>query len=343
MKQNKTILFLTRLYHPHIGGVEKHVEELVAGLSVKGYRVTILTEKYRKDLPNEENVGPAKVIRIPIGENAFLKKFYIWKWMLSHVGILRDADIIHAHDVFFWILPLRPLLFFKNVYTTFHGYEGYPVKNRWRLIRKLSERLSNGSICVGNFMKKWYFANPDAIIYGGVSPAKKTMVRNSETAVFFGRLDDQTGIKEYIKAFELIKKRYPGFKLTVVGEGHLKSQIPSDVTIIPFKKNIEKYISENRFIFVSRYLSMLEALVQKREVIAVYDNPVKRDYLIDSPFKKYVYIAKNSEEIAQIVLSSLKNPKTGEKMTESGYLWAKEQSWENVINTYLRLWGLLKN
>lgn len=343
MKQNKTILFLTRLYHPHIGGVEKHVEELVVGLSAKGFRVTILTEKYRNDLPGEETIGTVKVIRIPIGENAFLKKFYVWKWMLAHVGILRDADIIHAHDVFFWILPLRPLLFFKKVYTTFHGYEGYPVKNRRRLIRKLSERLSNGSICVGNFMKKWYFADPDSIIYGGVRPAKQNTAKNAQSAVFFGRLDDQTGIKEYIEAYALIKKKYPRFKLTVVGEGQLKPQIPSDVVIIPFKKNIEKYISVNRFIFVSRYLSMLEALVQKREVVAVYDNPIKRDYLIDSPFNKYVHIAKNSEEIAQIVINSLKNPKTGEKMTESGYLWAKKQTWENVTNTYLRLWGLLKN
>ena len=43
------ILFLTRLYFPHIGGVERHVEEIGKRLIVKGKGVTVVTTKYAKE------------------------------------------------------------------------------------------------------------------------------------------------------------------------------------------------------------------------------------------------------------------------------------------------------
>lgn len=188
-------------------------------------------------------------------------------------------------------------------------------------------------------MKKWYKTVPSSIIYGGVKLKEENETPSEQSAVFFGRLDDQTGIIEYIKAYKKIKETYPRFKMTVVGEGKLLNKIPKEIRVYEFTYDIDRFIQENRFIFVSRYLSMLEALSQKRTVIAVYDNPIKKDYLLMSPFKKYVSVAKNSGEIAAFVLKNIKNG-SNDAQIKAGYKWAKEQTWEKISRVYEKLWEM---
>lgn len=339
MQQKQSILFIAKWYRPHIGGVEKHVEEITS-IFKKKFTITIITEQFKKTLLLYEKRDGVIIYRIPIPKNVIIKKFYIWKWMLAHMGLFYRADVIHVHDVFYYILPFRLLFFYKKVYMTFHGYEGYPLKFRWIVARKIAETFTNGNICVGDFMKKWYFTNPISIIYGGVRLGRKNITPNPQTAVFFGRLDDQTGILEYLEAYKKICKIFPKFQLTVVGEGPLKAKLPKSIKIDKFSSNIEDYISKNRFIFVSRYLSMLEALAMKREVIAVYDNPIKKDYLQMSPFKKYISIAKNSDEIAEFVLNSLENEQENSNKIEKGSVWASNQTWEKIVDVYRKLWNL---
>ena len=337
MKQKASILFLARLYHPHIGGVEKHVAEISKLLIGKGYKVTILTELYEKKLKRKELIDGVTVIRIPVGTNQFLKKFLIWRWIFLNIFFVCSFDIIHVHDVFFWLLPVRPLLFWKKMYVTFHGYEDYPIKKRWIAIRKVTEMTVNGSICIGKFMKKWYFASPTYVNYGGARLKSINAAENGMGAVFFGRLENQTGIMQYVQAFKEIKEKYPEFTLTVVGDGPLAKKLPKNITQKPFTQDVLTYIAKNKYVFVSRYLSMIEALGMGKTVIAVYDNPIKKDYLLMSPFKKYVNVFNEPDEIANFIYSCLR--KENKKENDEAVRWAKSQTWEKVLATYLSLWG----
>lgn len=338
MTQNQSILFLSKLYHPHIGGVENHLEKITQLLQKKGYKVTILTEKFDPLLPAFEKNGNVRIIRMDISRNNLLMKFFVWKYVLTHTKFFLQFDVIHVHDVFYWLYPIFPICFFKKVFITFHGYEGYPVKWKWILHRKIAQILTRGSICVGDFMKKWYLTKPTFVIYGGVSSKKQKTASKDKSAVFFGRLDEQTGIMEYLKAYNAIKKQYPTFKLTIVGDGKLASKIPRDVKHVSFKRNIDGFIASNRFIFVSRYLSMLEALVQHKEIIAVYDTPIKRDYLLMSPFKDYVYTVSSEKEVANTVIELIRKGKEIKKL-DQGKKWAEQQTWDKVVKTYLELWN----
>ena len=340
MDQRKSILFLSRLYHPHIGGVEKHVSEISKILIEKGYFITVITEQIHKKDRTDVLVDGVRILRIPIHNNSSIKKFFIWKWIFFNLRIFLSADVIHIHDVFYWILPFRLILVAKKIYITFHGYEGYPIKKRWKIQRKIAEKLTFGSICVGRFMKKWYNASPSSVIYGGVRLNIKNIAEKNNSALFFGRLDDQTGIKEYMDAFLLIKKKIPKFKLTIIGEGLLRIKKQEGLKILPFKKNIDVYLAQSEYIFVSRYLSFLEALTFGKKIIATYDNPVKRDYLLMSPYKNFIEIGKTGAEIADIVLKSIKNKVLFERKAKKGRVWAQKQTWESVVDVYLRLWGL---
>ena len=155
------ILFLTRLYWPHVGGVEKHVEK-ISEILKKKHEITIVCEKHDPKLSDFESRQGISIYRIPSSD-----KWVIWKWWLGHLQLIKQADIIHIHDVFFWFLPFRLPYWTKKVYITFHGWEGVcPIPFKNILWRKLAEKLTRGNICVGDFISKWYGTKPDFVTYG---------------------------------------------------------------------------------------------------------------------------------------------------------------------------------
>lgn len=359
------ILFLTSKFWPNIGGVERHVLKISEELIKRGNEVSVITE-LSPDLKNNKNNNYQSIEQsdtdsikskegvksvyfehykfkkigiyyFKFGKKGWFKKFRIWWILLKNKNIIQNADIVHCHDVFFWCFPFRFLYPHKKTFTTFHGYESYPIKSKAVIIRKISEILSNGTICVGEFMKKWYHAKPDYIIYGATDHYDNIKEIKTPSALFYGRLDDQTGIMTYIEAVKLIREKIPEFKLEIVGEGRLRKKIK--VPVKKFDQKIEGKISKFRFLFVSRYLSILEGLVSHRPVFAVFDNPLKRDYLQMSPFKKYIHISGNAEDLASKVLSCIEQKESGEK-TQQGYEWARKQTWGKIAETYLKLWKI---
>jgi len=336
------ILFLSRLFYPHIGGVEKHVMEISTLLIKQGHTVTIITERYDKKLAEKEIIKGIIVYRINTGKEDRNKKFRVWKEMIRLKHLIREADVVHCHDVFFWYLPFRFLFLHKPVYTTFHGYESFPISKSAIRIRKLSEKLSKGNICIGDFIPKWYGTKASYVSYGAVTELriKNQELRNykKDSAVFIGRLDEQTGVLEYTKAVELVRKKYPKFNLTIIGDGKDRKKVEKSFKVLGFQKDPEKYFSKYHFAFVSRYLSILEAFAANRLVFAVYDNPVKEDYLKLAPYAKWIVTEKTSERLAEQIIYFINHPDHEKKMIDSAYKWVKNQSWEKMVSIYISLW-----
>jgi glycosyltransferase involved in cell wall biosynthesis len=327
------ILFLARRFWPDQGGVEKHVLELSRRLIEKGHKVTVLTESQG----DSNEVDGINIVRLPLFREGKAKKFKIWKWMLQNFRLFADNKIVHAHDVYFWYWPIKLLFPSKKSYITFHGYETYPISWKAILVRKISEKMADGNIIVGDFIAKWYRTKPDIVTYGAVDMVKPQKPKRLDSAVFIGRLDEHTGILDYAKAVEIIKDSYKSFKFTVLGDGKYKTKLNGFKTY-GFKENVTDYLKENNFAFVSRYLSILEALASKRLVFALYDNPVKEDYLKMAPFASFIVTADKPETLARKVKYFLTNSKETKKFTEKGFEWVKDQSWEKLVSDYLRLW-----
>lgn len=338
-----TILFLARLFYPHIGGVEKHVMEISKRLITKGYKVIVISEELPGVSSSEKETSKngIEIYRIQVGPQNWSKKFRIWFWLFKNRSILNRSDIIHCHDVFFWYLPFRFIYPRKPVYTTFHGYESYPVARKAIFIRKISEKLSFGNICIGDFIKKWYGTRPDFVSYGAVE-SRKISIQSSKfkkkSVIFIGRLDDQTGILTYNEAFKKLRKKYPEFECLIVGDGPYKKLIDKNAKVIGFQKSPEKYFKDYHFAFVSRYLAILEAMAAKRLVFAVYDNPVKEDYLKMAPFAKFIIIENNADRLVYQVEKLINNPKIEQEMVEGAYDWVKKQTWEKMVKIYAKLW-----
>ncbi len=332
------ILFLARLFYPHIGGVEKHVWEVSLRLKKRGHKVIVLTELHDSKLKRYEKQQGIEIFRIPIGKSQRFKKILIWKWLWQHRELIEHADVIHAHDVFYWTLPFK-IIFFKKIYTTFHGYESYPLKKKNIWIRRMSAFLSEKTISVGKCLDVWYGTHSDKIIYGASDPIEIKQKINPRSAMFIGRLDDQTGIDMYYKAFKLIRKKIPLFRFTVIGEGVYRKDMDASVRVVGSKKNPYVFFSTHRFAFISRYLAILEAFSARRLVFAVYDNPIKRDYLTITPFSKYMVVVKSEAELAEKVFYYLNHPVQERVLIEKAAKWVNSQTWDTIANLYLKLWA----
>lgn len=323
--------------------MEKHVLKVSKIFLRKGHQVAVICEQHEKSLKALESYEGISIYRIPINSHNWFKKFTIWKWILSNNKLIAQADIIHCHDVFFWYLPFKLLYPFKKVYTTFHGYESFPVSQKAIIVRKFSEWLSNGNICIGDFIYKWYGTKPTYVSYGGINRIQNSEFRiqnfkNKNSALFIGRLDEQTGIKMYADAVKIIKDKIPEFEFVVIGDGEFGKQLSKNVKVLGSKSNPEEYFQKYHFAFVSRYLSILEAMIAKRLVFAVYNNAIKKDYLFMSPFSKFIVTANSPQELAKKVAYFFKNPHEKKKLIDAGFHWAKNQTWEKVAELYFKLW-----
>ncbi len=338
-----TVLFFARLFYPHIGGVEKHVLEVGRRLVKKGHKVTVITENYQS-LSAIDNIEGIKIIRVKVGSNEMLKKFRIWLALVKHIYLIKNADIIHCHDIFFWYLPFKLIFPTKKVYTTFHGYEGNKIPGiKAKFMHKIAEKFSNGNICIGNFYKKWYGTKATYISYGAVDKKLieqgKNPTKPVKDAMFLGRLEDETGIMEYLKAVKELN-----ISLDVFGDGSLEKSSRAfvvknklNVNFKGFVSNATDFIKDYKYVFVSRYLGILEAMALKKPVFAVYNNQIKKDYLEFTPFAPYISISKDGEMIYKEIKNY--NKVKFDSKVNKAYEWVRNQTWENMTNLYLRLWA----
>lgn len=333
-----TIVFFAPRFYPEIGGVEKHSYEVAKILSKKN-KIIVFTQGLKDQ---KENISGIRIIRLNFGKDSWYKKFVIWKKILDYRNLIKKADIVHCHDVFFWYLPLRIIYPKKKVYITFHGYEGvYPPETSAVFIRKLSEKLTHGNIAVGKYIEKWYGTRSSYITYGAVGGVKNSKIkiknyRSKLKILFIGRIEKDMGIEIYSKVLAKLKN----YSFEAVGDGLMRSELEKYGKVHGFVKNLNTYIKQASIIFSSSYLSILESLDFKKPVFSVYENPLKRDYLQMSPFSKWIYISNSFQKTLRQINSVVRNNKVREKNLLLSYNWVKDKTWKKVARDYLMLWNV---
>lgn len=352
------IVFISASFYPSIGGVETHVLEVARELVRRGHQITVVTEFKQSQQTSDNKAGNRKsnvestffkykklgqinIYYFKYGQNGFFKKFRIWYVLFRNRHLFQEADFVHAHDVFIWYLPLRFYFWNKKVFTTFHGYEAvFPPTEKAKRIRKLSEKLSSGNIIVGNFIKKWYGTVSEYVTYGGVNKRVRDKVaiksRNSVVKLLLiGRLEKDIGIQVYKETLRLLTEKGTKFSFIVCGQGSLGSGLEQYGEVLGFVKDVTPYIKKADIVFASSYLSMLQVLQHGTPVFATYTNPLKHDYLRDSPFEKYITISDSAEDLARKV--SIFKPNL--KKLQDGAKWANSQTWEKVTDMYEQLYA----
>lgn len=254
------VLFISQHKYPHIGGVEKHIENVSNELSKKKYEIRKISG---------EDINHPKV--------KLLGLLYIWIWFLRNLKYILNSDTIHIHDVFIWYLPFRFMFPFKKVFVTFHGWEGvYPIPFWNKFNKLLAYKLTTGSITVGKYIEKYYNIRSDYVIYGGVDKLNSGIKfkKEKDSILFLGRLNKDTGLLEFLEYLKKNKK----YKVKFVGDGPLKKLCLKYGKVVGNTFDTRSYLSKSEYCVPSGYLSYLEAENHNCKILTFSNNVLKDDY-----------------------------------------------------------------
>jgi len=344
------ILFFAPNYLPHIGGVEKHISFVSNELIKDGHNVTIITVKSNKEYDDFESNGLITIFRIRRTIHLFNSVKMVY-FILCNYKIVRRANILHFHDFstfWNWGLPLFPFLKIsgKKLYLTFHGWEGHiPPKKINVIKRQICTFLVNGNITVGHFIEKWYKTKASIINYGGVERVVYEKQKTKKKIVFVGRLESDTGILLYLKAWEIFLQEHPEYQFDIYGDGRLRFEIEdiinerkiSSTAVKGFIENPASCYQDAEIIFTSGYLGILEAFYCKIPVITVYDNSLKEDYLRLMPGSSNMMWIENS--VAGI-LNAMKEALVDNEKVSVAFDFAEKNSWGKIKDDYYKLWNV---
>jgi glycosyltransferase involved in cell wall biosynthesis len=329
------ILFITKFYQPHVGGVEKHVALLTEELIKRGHRVRVITEQFDDTLALKETTNDVQVHRIPYP--ALHTKLGVWRFMREHRKQVDKADVVHVHDVYWWLYSM-PIAFRKKVFITFHGYEHDPPRTQEIIQRRIINTLSAGSIGVGAFIEEAFGTKLDVIVYGAAN-SKPSPLPHHKKVVFIGRLEEDTGIREYL---ELMKLLGNDFSLDIYGHGALKNEIVQLIKDTSYRSkycgismNSSRVIEKAHDVFSSQYLTILEAMQTGRIVWALGDTPLKQAYLKCHPLYEAMLVGKNAEELRKTFENS---KRFFQEKIFRAQVWAVTQTPALLADRYLELW-----
>jgi glycosyltransferase involved in cell wall biosynthesis len=302
--------------------------------------VTVLTHA---DEPSEQAIGGIRVHRLP-------RAGWLSAWRMSR-GRIAAADIVHCHDAYSflhfylpscWLPPRRP------VFVTFHGYEGYPIPQEAIRRRRFVRRHAANALCMGDFICQWYQTPCCAVSYGAADPVPQPPpLPDQPGALFLGRLAEDTSLLLYLDALVALRDDYNRrIHLTVAGDGPLRPIAERyvdaqglSVTFVGAVADPAPLFARASFAFVSGYLSIWQALANRRVVFAIYDNDLKRDYLRDFPEAgKVLEIAGDPSDLAARLNEHLGDPAAGEEMRRRGAELAAQNTWDRVADLYLSIY-----
>lgn len=328
----KRLLIIAPRYYPHPGGVETHIRRVVAELKPRGYRPLIIV-RFDPGLPAQYRVDGTRVIRLPRPGNRLAD----WLWALRYVPLLVRAEVVHSHD--FFPYPLHRLLRGRRWVHTFHGYEGWPLDPQAIAARQEVRRLVPVCIGVGQFIEKWYGTPCEAWLYGAIDATQLPAPQPIKwDCIFYGRLEEDTGFQGYVRAFHQIRQHHPQARMIVVGSGSLQPWAEDynhehrlDLTFVAATGTVLDYVAQSRVCFVSGYLAILEAAAMSKPIVALYETPIKHDYLACHPMAKRFDIVGSADEI----VAAYNQAKTKKPSQLSGFQdWARKQSWKHIATLY---------
>jgi len=362
------ILFLTpRNSEKNLGGVEGHVRLLTKELKRRGHKIKELSLDEVCELHKGSFLGSLGY------------KFRAWKYLWKSRNLFRWTDILHIHDVFWWIMPLLPMIWINKfngrqschtarkhfIFVTFHGWEGVCPPSRsevWQ--KKAASFLSDGTVGVGSFFKKWYEITTNKIVYGVLEDKwinrqiyKSTNKRISiSTIVFLGRLEEVNGVEVVLEALNKLVSRQIykytnrqihklqwGFpRIVFVGEGSYRKQAEKLGRVTGMIKNPQKYLINADVVITSSYMSILEAAAMGKPVISVANSELKEDYLNCHPLREWIKVVKNTEELTNAireVQEGTKKYKKRQKCLNKTRAWVIKQTTERLADVYEEVWG----
>lgn len=260
----KNIIVFSHLYKPHLGGLEKYVENFYKNLP-EDTKITIITSKHLKTLPEKEindNLLTTRLDCIEILKGKyFIPSIKGYKQIKEIFELNKKKNtIVHTHTRFYLTNVIGSYLSKKYKLNHYHFEHGSSFVKDGSLIVKILAYifdktfakyiLNNAklvfpiSLGVKDFLRK-NFKNIKygPIIYNSYDFKTETIQKKerpkSLKLLFVGRLIKSKGIYELIDACKLLSEEKFPYSLAIIGDGSERLNLIRYVK----EKDLEKYIN----------------------------------------------------------------------------------------------------
>jgi glycosyltransferase involved in cell wall biosynthesis len=240
------ILFILELYYPNIGGIEKLFKSLAETLAAQDHDVSVITTRFRKDLPIKENLNGVKIRRLKYSSRFMFSFFGVFSMMKE----ARDCDIIHttSYNAAFpariagWLSGKKVIITFHEVWgklwfrlpfinivskILFYTYEQFILRLGFYRYVAVSD-YTRQCLVRSRIKEKRLLRIYNGIDYSSYDVAKYSPPGNF-VFTYFGRLGISKGLDIILDVSEDFLKKHP--------EAQLKLIIPRTPAIL-FKKSV---------------------------------------------------------------------------------------------------------
>lgn len=266
----------------------------------------------------------------------------------------RHYDVFHIHCCSGWgFLPAvvgvivgRRLK--KRIVLTYHGggAESFFTKH-CRMVRYFLLR-TDANIVLSGFLGKVfdqikvpYHVIPNIIELDGSKFRNRSIIRPSFVSI--RTLDPLYNIPCILRAFQIVKVQYPDATLTIVGDGRCRSELVQMVA----EMNLQDVIFTGRvdnsqiYYYLDRADIMLSAPhidnmpVSVLEgfnagILVISSNVGGVPYMIDDGVNGLLFKDDDSNELANKMLESIRNPEDTKVCIQNAHDCVKDYSWQNI-------------
>jgi glycosyltransferase involved in cell wall biosynthesis len=211
-----------------VGGQGIQADALVTHLRAEGVDVSVVPVNPRFPRPL------AWIRRVPVLRTIVNELFY-----LPSLVSLRSADVVHVFSASYWSFLLGPVpamlmarLFRKRVVLNYHSGEADDHLSRWGVLVHPGLRLAHAIVVPSRYLhdvfaRHGYHADviPNIVDTSAFRYRERKMT--GPHLLSTRNLESHYGVDVIVRAYELVKHRYPGATLTVAGYGREEGPLQS--------------------------------------------------------------------------------------------------------------------
>ena len=305
----KTVVVFSAYYYPHLGGIERYIDNMMHQFIKKGVDVILVTSNYNND-KEIDLVDGIKIIRLPV-YNIFKNRYPIIKYNKDEKQLLSeldkyDIDSIIVNTRFHLTSHVGVKYGKKNnipVYLIEHGSNYVTLDNKFidffanRYEDYLTFRIKKkikGIYGVSNACSKWltnFNIKASGTWYNSINTDQVLPKRKRHKTINFlyaGRLIKQKGVLNILNAFSKLEDKYSNIKLYIAGDGPEFEKYKSEFTSenihflgkLSYDELVKYYAITDVFLYPPLWpeglpTSILEAGLMKCAVIGTNQGGIK--------------------------------------------------------------------
>jgi glycosyltransferase involved in cell wall biosynthesis len=236
------ILVVITYYYPHWTGLTAFAQRMAEGLAARGHQVTVLTCRYREDLPLEDMHNGVRIVRIP-GWFRLSRGQVMPGFIPALMRLMREHDVVQTHTPMLetWLVGMVAHRMGRKMLMTHHGDLVMPAGFFNQFVQKtVGFMLDQGaraadtiSIYTRDYAQNSDFLRPHTqkvvtvyppVVFPRAKPQEAAAWRHElglddyKLVAFAGRFVEEKGFDYLLKAMPLVCAQMPQVKFIYAGE-----------------------------------------------------------------------------------------------------------------------------